>query len=254
VPDPSPWTQGLSIYWRPELSFYEKRVDLLKAFEEQGVLRAFRVEENSVDAQLFASRDRLTVRQDGLDLRLLALGADQGRALDALDIALRSIRPRSPWRLSYTSQYIIGLDLDLEAAVGQAYGRLVGDLNDPSGGCFGDWAVLVDLEFGDFPSSGQVEFGLIAAEEAPGRLSRNAGRMGGSGRSDPDLWGGVEFPEVALFVDGRADQMLQQGSPDGSFVATARNFWNASAARLGELAEGLHSKLLTKDLRRVESG
>jgi hypothetical protein len=249
-----PWTQGLSISWRPELSFYEKRVDLLKAFEEQGVLKAFRVEESSVDAQLFGSRDRLTVKQNGLDLRLLALDAEQGRALEALDIALDSIRPRSPWRLSYSSQYVMGLDLDFEKAVQLAYGRLLGDLNGSADGSFGDWAVLIDLNLGDFPSTGQIEFGLITADEAPARLSRNAGRMGGaSGRSDQEPWRNTEFPAVALFADGRGEQMLQQ-FPEGGLAATARDFWNASGTRMGELVEGLHSKLTTEDLRRVESG
>lgn len=250
----SPWTQGLSISWRPELSFYEKRVDLLKAFEEQGVLKAFRVEESSVEAQLFSSRDRLTVKQNGLDLRLLALDAEQSRALEALDIALDSIRPRSPWSLSYSSQYLIGLDLEFEKAIELAYGRLLGDLNGSAGGCFDDWAVLIDLKFDDFPSNGQVEFGLITANEAPARLSRNAGRMGGvSGRSDQAPWRDAEFPAVAFFADGRAEQSLQQ-FPEGGLAATARDFWNASGARLGELVEGLHSKLTTEDLRRVESG
>jgi hypothetical protein len=249
-----PWTQGLSISWRPELSFYEKRVDLLKAFEEQGVLKAFKVEESSVDAQLFGSRDRLTVRQNGLDLRLLARDAEQSRAFEALDIALDSIRPRSPWGLSYSSQYLVGLDLDFEKAIELAYGRLLGDLNSSADGCFGDWAVLVDLNFDDFPSTGQVEFGLITADEAPRRLSRKAGRMGGaSGQSDQALWRGMEFPAVAFFADGRAEQRLQQ-FPEGGLAATTRDFWNASGTRLGELIEGLHSKLTAEDLRRVESG
>jgi hypothetical protein len=252
VPDSSPWTQGLSIFWRPELSFYEKRVDLLKAFEEQGILKAFRVEESSVDAQLFASRDRLTVRHNGLDLRLLASGADQDRALGALDIALESIEPRSPWRLSYSSQYIVGLDLGFEEAVERAYGRLMGDLNGSAGGPFGDWSALVDLRFEDFPSTGQIEFGLITGDEAPGRLSRNAGRMAGSGQSDEVLWRNTEFPGVALFADGRADQDLRQRY-EGGLAAITRDFWNASSVKLGELVEGLHSKLLTEDLRRVES-
>jgi len=253
VPVPSPWTQGLSIAWRPELSFYEKRVDLLKAYEEQGILKAFRVEESSVDVQLFVSRDRLTVRQNGLDLRLLAVNAERDRALEALKIALDSIGPRSPWNIKCTFQYLIDLDLEFDQAVSLAYGRVLGDIG--ANGRLGDWALLIDMPpQGEFPSIGQIEFGLIRDSEAPARLSRDAGRMGNaSGRSDQQLWNSVQFPAVALFADVRVERRLEQIS-DGGLAATARDFWNASCEEMGELVAGLHSKLMADDLRRVKSG
>jgi hypothetical protein len=251
VPVPSPWTQGLSIAWRPELSFYEKRVDLLKAYEEQGVLKAFRVEESAVDVQLFVSRDRLAVRQNGLDLRLLAAGAEPDRALEALKIALDAIGPRSPWSIRCTFQYLIGLDLEFEQAVNLAYGSLLGDIS--SSGRLGDWALLIDMNEGASPSTGQIEFGLIRDSEAPARLSRDAGRMGkASGRSDQGLWSSIQFPPVALFADVRAEQRLEQMFDDG-LATTARDFWNASRDEMGELVAGLHSKLMPDDLRRVKS-
>lgn len=249
---PSPWTQSLRLSWRPELSFYEKRVELLKAFEEQGVLRAFRVEESLVDAQLFDSRDRLTVRHNGLDLQLLATNADPERAMQALEIALDAVNPANTWHISSSFQYLVDLQLSFEEAVKSAYGRLLGNLNS-SGDPFGDWAVLVDLHLGSFPSTGQIEFGLIRDTEAPARLSRTAGRMGNaSGRNDAELWHNTKFPAVALFADGRAEDHLKEPLDKG-LVATVTDFWSASRREVGTLVERLHSILLDEDLRRVET-
>jgi hypothetical protein len=253
VPLLSPWTQSVRLSWRPELSFYEKRVDILKVFEEQGILRAFRVEEGSVDAQLFDSRDRLTVKQDGLDLQLLALDADPGRAMQALEVSLDAVAPALPRHISASFQYVNELELDFDDAVRSAYGRLLGDL-DTGDHRFGDWAVLIDLHFQDFPSQGQIEFGIIQADEAPRRLARTAGRMGNaSGRSEVGRWQNIQFPAVALFADGRAEGRLDDRSQGDGLAMTVTEFWNASRKEMGTLVERLHSILLAEDLRRVET-
>jgi hypothetical protein len=235
------------------LSFYEKRVDILKAFEKQGVLRAFRVEEGSVDAQLFDSRDRFTVKQDGLDLQLLARDADPKRAMQALEVAVDALAPAFPRHISASFQYLRELNLDFEDAIRSAYGRLLGELN-AGDEKFGDWAVLIDLDFQDLPSAGQIEFGLIQAEEAPRRLARTAGKMGNSsGRSEVSRWQGLRFPDVALFADGRAEGRLDDRSHEKGLAATSTDFWNASRKEIGTLVERLHSILLAEDLRRVET-
>ena len=41
-----------------------------------------------MDAQLFQSRDQLTVKKDGLDLQLFSPKADPDRAMEALGIAV----------------------------------------------------------------------------------------------------------------------------------------------------------------------
>lgn len=253
MPLSSPWTQSLSLLWRPELSFYEKRVEILKAFEEQGILRAFRVEGDSVDAQLFDSRDRLTVKQDGLSLQLLDPDADPSRALQALEVALDAVAPSRPWHISVSFQYVNELAPSFDEVVQSAYGRLLGDLNTADKS-FGDWAVLIDLHLQGFPSKGQVEFGIIKADEAPRRLARTAGKMGNaSGRREIDRWRETKFPDVALFADARAEDQLGDRPQDVGLVAIVTEFWDASRREVGTLVERLHSILLAKDLRRVET-
>jgi hypothetical protein len=243
-----PWTQSLSLSWRPELRFYEQRIAILKKLEEQGILRAFRVEESFVDAQLFETRDRLTVKQDGADIQLLSPDAEPDRALEALCIALGEVRPTTPRSISATFQYIAPIELEFMEVVARGYGRVLRDL--PGTLKHGDWAILTDVSLGSPPASGIVEFGIIKAEEAPGRLARRAGRAGGKSQS-PQRWVADQFPDVAVFCDGTISGVLE-GAPD-TLPAPAAEFWDAARDAHGSLVEGLRTTLMTNDLRRVEA-
>ena len=245
----APWTQSLHLYWRPELRFYEKRIAILKQFEEQGILRAFRVEEGFVDAQLFQSRDRLTVKKDGLDLQLFSPDADPGRAMEALGVALSEAGPTNLRVISAKFQHIVGIDLDFTEAVNRGHGRVLGDL--PSKLNFGDWAVLTDVTLDEPAASGLVEFGIIRADEAPARLARLAGRAGEGRRESLPRWDSAEFPDVAVFCDGTLNGTIEGEA--ATLASSAAAFWDAARSAQGDLAEGLCTILLTDDFRRVEA-
>ncbi len=243
-----PWTQRLSLSWRPELRFYEQRIAILKKLEEQGILRAFRVEESFVDAQLFETRDRLTVKQDSADIQLLSPQAEPERALEALCIAMTGVRPTTPRTISASFQYIAPIALEFTDVVARGYGRVLGDL--PGDLRHGDWAVLTDIALESPSASGIVEFGIIKAEEAPERLARRAGRTGG--RSQPQQrWMADQFPDVGVFCDGTVSGALEDGSE--KIPEVAANFWNAARDAHGSLVEGLCTMLMSDDLRRVEA-
>lgn len=246
---PAPWTQSLHIYWRPELRFYEKQVALLKRFEEQGVLRAFRVEEGFVDAQLFQSRDRLTIKKDGIDLQLFSPEADPDRALEALGFAIEEVRPTVPRAISANYQYIIEIALDRDEAIHRGYGRVLKDL--PGKPRFGDWAVLADFALDDPEASGTVEFGIIQAHEAPRRLARMAGRAGQARQQSLARWQTEDFPEVAIFCDGTIHGSIDEELD--AIATSAAGFWGAARAAQESLAEGLHMVLMNDDLRKVEA-
>lgn len=246
---PAPWTQSLHLTWRPELRFYEKQVALLKQFEEQGVLRAFRVEEGSIDAQIFESRDRLTIKKDGADLQLFSPAAEPDRALEALGIALKEVEPAYPRAISASFQYIIKLDLSFDQAVERGRERVLGPL--PGTLQHRDWAILSDVVLPESDASGTVEFGIIRSREAPIRLARIAGRAGAQQNQGLPRWEAEEFPEVAVFCDGSI-----HGSPEaasGPLAAFASEFWDAARSAQGSLAEGLSTILMTDDVRRVEA-
>lgn len=246
---PAPWTQTLHLIWRPELRFYEQRIALLKKFEEQGALRAFRVEESFVDAQLFASRDRITVKKDGLDLQLYSPQADPDRALEALNVALDEVGPAYPRSISASFQYIVDLDLDFEEAIKRGRERVLGPL--PGKIQHQDWAVMTDFVLEDVDASGTVEFGVIKSEEAPIRLARLAGRAGEKRNQGLSRWRKEEFPDVAVFCDGTIDGSFE--SQPESLMASAAEFWGAARSAQGSLVEGLCTMLTSDDLRRVEA-
>jgi hypothetical protein len=246
---PIPWTQSLHLTWRPELRFYERQVALLKRFEEQGILRAFRVEEGSIDAQLFQSRDRLTIKKDGADLQLFSQEADPGPALESLRIALEEVEPVYPRMISASFQYIIKLDLSFDQAVERGRERVLSPL--PGTLQHQDWAILSDVALPELDASGTVEFGIIRRHEAPNRLARIAGRAGAQQRQALPRWEDEEFPEVAVFCDGALHGSLEGASdPLASF---ASQFWDAARSAQGSLAEGLCTILMTDDVRKVEA-
>jgi len=245
----APWTQSLHLFWRPELPFYAKQVDLLRQYEEQGVLRAFRVEEGFVDAQLFESRDRLTVKKDGVDLQLLSPKADPDRALEALDVAVKEVGPAFPRSVSASFQHIIEIDVDFDEAVRRGYGRILKAL--PGRFNFSDWAVLTDVVVEGLEASGTIEFGIIRSNEAPRRLARLAGRAGQARQQSLARWQEEDFPDVAVFCDGTINGSLD--SKTEGLAASAAEFWNAARSAQESLADGLCATLTTDDLGRVEA-
>jgi hypothetical protein len=254
VPLPVPWTQSIHLAWRPELSFYDRRVEILKAFETQGFLRAFRFEEKFVDAQLFESRDLLKVRQDGLDLHLVTPEADSDRALEAIRSTLEEVNPKQPRDLSASFQYIVPLEEDFDAAVEAAFGRIL--VESRIGGIgFDDWAVLVNFSVEDRSTDGILEFGIIKDTEAPDRLSRRAGSVGevDARRQVVGRWTQQTFPEVAVFVDATVVSPLEEIDDAEKLLEHIQTFWDASRSELGAFSDTLHGILSSKDLRKVES-
>jgi len=178
VPVAAPWTQNIRITWRPELRFYERRIDLLRELEDLGHLRAFRVTDTGVEARLFDSMHILAVRSNGVMLRFL--GPEESHTADAWDTLTRAIaamEPQSIIEMSAAYQHLAPLTMTFEEALAQSYKTF---LTQPGGELvLGDWAMLVDVDkVGDVPANGQIEFGIVRAREVPDRLSHRAGRPG----------------------------------------------------------------------------
>jgi len=244
---PDPYTQSIRLAWRPELRFYEQRVSILKSFEDEGVLRAFRVQENFVDARLFETRDLLTVRQDGLELWLATPDADGDRAWGAVEVALACVKPALARSMHVFFQHLAPLDMPFESAIKGAYGRLLGSLGTP-GIRFDDWSLLADLEMTwTPPAAGQMEFGVVRGTEVIDRLTRQAGRTGVAQRP-PDAWVHAQFPDVALFSDC---QFSAAANPSQELGKQARNFWGGAREETGRLVGVLQKMIGDADDRGV---
>jgi len=250
---PDPWTQTIGLSWRPELSFYEKRIEILKALEKKEILRAFRVEDRFVDAQLFETRDLLSVRQDGLSLELFSPSADPERAIQAVEIAIAGIVPKAPRRIKASFQFIVDLELGFEAAIEAAHGGIFHAFG-PSSLTFGDWAVLLDFNLDEQQAVGQAEFGVIAQQEALRRLTREAGRkpqrpeMQTQGR-----WKRADFPEVSVFVDGYLEKGLAEDAGE-DLVAIAIGFLGSTRSQLSDFSASLVKMLRPNSIGKAEAG
>jgi hypothetical protein len=235
--------------WRPELRFYERRVAILREFEDRGELRAFRVGDDFVDARLSDRGDQLTVRQDGLTLQLLAPDADATRAWQAAAVAISAVEPSRTRRMVATFQHVVDLELAFADAVSLGYARLVAGLGDRIGDTHvADWALMADLRpgEGDSEPSGQVEFGIVRDAEVPYRLARRAGRVGREApRTSHELWSPSDFPNVALFADSM--WTIEGSDAPDDVMQEALAFWDATRTRASTLVDDLISRLKTDE-------
>ncbi len=237
------WAQSIRLTWRPELRFYEKRVSILQSFEQRGDLRAFRVQENFVDARLFDSRDRLSVRQDGLDLHLDRPDADVDRAWEAVETSISTVGPSQPRTIMVSFQHLTTLDMSFAEAVRRAYGGIFGRLGTESIR-LDDWALLVDVWMHE-ESFGQMEFGVVRADEVPGRLSRSSGRIGTRQPEARDLPKPDELEPVSLFSDFWVSRNL---APGDEFGSEAHRFWHTARIEAGKLVTTLERMLVGDDI------
>ena len=171
-----PQIQSLRLSWRPELRFYEQRVAILTAFRGRRRAPSFPVQEDFVDARLFDSRDLVTVRRDGLELRLAAPGADPDLVWVAVEIALSSLQPRRPRMMEAFFKHLAPLEMEFDEAVEAAYGRVLG-FRGSSTTRFGDWAMLVDAEVGESATGRFESTASCARREVLPRFTQHVGRI-----------------------------------------------------------------------------
>lgn len=244
----APWTQSVTLRWRPELRFYERRFEILRHLEEQGSMWSFRVSDDLAEARLIDQFQQLSVRQDRASMHLLSPDADAEVGWDALRFAIGKVQPRAPQGMASSFQYLAPLELPLAEAVARGnQGRILAPV-DAHGVKTGDWAVLVDLTVDDPPGAlGQTEFGVLADDEAPARLGRVVGRSAYTDRASvsPGLWEDVEFPSVALFAD--VTFRLAINSPDTVFE-NLQKFCATCRRRAGTLVEALKAQLESVDV------
>ncbi len=192
-------TQGLSLTWRPSLEFYEARVRLLRPLRDAGVLRQFRLDENSVTARLTRGR-RLVIGVTSLLLQSFngPLPADTEAHLEHV---VELLQPRVT-SATLLLQHIVPLHTaaTYQDACRAAARGFLGGLAEDTG--MSAVAVLVDGRAAVPAVSYQAEFGVINQAEAPGRLARVVGRTSGPAvEDDLDQLIGREYPPLAVFVD-----------------------------------------------------
>jgi len=226
------------------LRFYEERIGILRHFDDAQALRAFKVGENTIDAQLFGGECRISVSQSGATLQLLSPEADLQRGSEALAAVVAALSLPAIRSLTVALQYVEPIDLAFREAIDRGHERLFG-ISLSTKLRLGDWAVLQDLHLGDQEErDGAVEFGIVQATEAPQRLARIQGRAQGEHLS-PGVWSQATFPPVALFAD--SFWSLREHPKDADLMSTVVSFWETVREKTGSLVVELHSTLTAKD-------
>jgi hypothetical protein len=202
-----PRSTVVELRWRPCLAYYEQGVALLRSLENAELLRRFRVGDHSVEAQL-ADGAHASVGVAGMSYRE-ARGAFVAESAERLiDQAVALMRPADV-RATFYLQHLRSLEWDCsyEEACARATAAWMPALVADAGVV--DSAPLVDGVSMRHRLSYQAEFGVVSADEAPERLSRNLGnRIGG-----PVLPPGLEddeYPRLGMFVDS---SWFPQGAP-----------------------------------------
>ncbi len=243
MPVPEPFTQSLTLSWLPELRFFERRYEILRALQDRGDMWAFHASDTGIQARLFDLDHQLTVRQHNASLHLLAPAPQADRAWDVFAFAVTAIQPRQAQTMALTFQFVEPLPLDFDAAIRIAHSSLV-HIPGTDAIQAGDWALLVDLSVSEPEGAdGQTEFGIIKATETAPRLRRDISRvtMAEAPTMVADQWEDAQFAPVSLFVDVT---FRAPASPGAGMLDALHGFWNDLRREAGNLVTEVKHRLV----------
>lgn len=237
----APWTQSLSVHWRPVLRFYEERIGVLRSLEDQGILKAFAVGNDQIGARLLDAGHELSVSEGGLSLELFGQDVELDTGWEFAMAAVEAVKPTQIRRAQARFQYIVALERPFDQAVTEGLERLL-SVPALAGASYADFALLLDMA-GPDDVTGHMEFGIIRDGEAAVRLGRQIGPMQrhagpGSRALGEPRWLGTEFPRVALFVDLTWEQMREFER-----FEEVRGFWAAAKERSGAEVDALYGRI-----------
>jgi hypothetical protein len=198
------WTQHIALSWPNSLAFYERRYDILRSFEERGLLRFFRHAEQRIDVRLGDTDHLLSFGAASMTLSALKPNADLERLSSAGRIVVEAIAPSRLSNLTASMQW-----------VGPSYGRnydqaraaaAENTLGEPADGRYVDFAAVVDGQTTQSNATYHLEAGVAHAAEVARRLNTAFVRIRGPGQggnidAPPSLWPAESLPPFALFCN-----------------------------------------------------
>jgi hypothetical protein len=240
----APWTRTLTARWRPQLRFYEERIPILRAFEDEGVLRGFAVAEDSIGARVLEPEHQITVRQDGLSVDLFGQDPDLATVRQLISLTLEKIAPAGLRAPTARFSHIVPLAVPFQEAVQRSIAPIVP--STPSNVSGVDFALLLDLATPD--ETAQIEYGIIRSSEARRRLRGISHRIVPVSQAIRDRdWETVKFPEVSLFADSMWQQDVKVGLQEAQDVW---GFWERATRYAGEFVDGLASRMIDEEKGR----
>lgn len=237
-----PWTQTLTVHWRPELQFYEERIPMLRKLENDGVLKAFSVGDDYVAARILdGGHHQMTIRKDGLSLDIIGNDADTQAVLAIAVEAIQRVAPTRTRLGTARFYHLVPLDMLFDEAVARSVERLFPPIATPNiSGT--DYAMLMDLKAPD-EVTGQVEFGVVRGVEVRDRLVGVGQRIAPASQAVRDYdWTSTKFPDVALFADSVWEQHTST-EQDGPAWEGLLRFWADATEYAGLSVEALQRRI-----------
>lgn len=245
-----PWTNCLRLSWSPCLSYYERRLEILRSLEDAGDLHAFRIDEDEIGARLGAAHHELRVSSDGLLAALFGPEErDESVVTTAVTEALELLQPSRLRNFSVFLQHLVPLEeRSYDEMRKMAAGLALGEAAQPLGAV--DCAVLFDgvSPLGPY----QAEFGVVREEEIEARLLRSIGRANPL-RATPTRPLPSRLPSVALYVE--SDWTLDRFSrEDGIASRWVLDGWEALERYAAAAITQLRDLLVDTTTRRRGTG
>jgi hypothetical protein len=240
-----PWTQRIEARWRPEISFFEHRYEILRHLEAAKLLSAFRMlPSERISVRLGDAKHELLFGPDRIVLTLRAVDADTERLDVAAGLVIDAIKPRRSLRPQIDLQYLIPLDVAYAEARTTGLRRLVGD--EPVGnGALVDWALTTDGVLENPAVRFNVEIGVVERDEIPPRLTRRVGRFDARAGelADESFWDDdTTLPAVAFFADGV--WLPEERLPEGDTHAGLRRAWRTGVDEMARIVLELHDRVI----------
>lgn len=233
---PTPWTRRFAFSWPQSVAYFERRYGVLRRFEDEGLVRQFRVSEQRIGVYLGDANHELVYGLRSIEGSLFKPDGDWDRMSAALDIVLADLQPKRLLRPVLRFQWLIALDAEYDEARRAGALEMLGD----AGKGLTDWSGLVDGELESPPSTFQAEFGILDAAEAPQRLSRQIGRVQGERDTPPPtLWPTESLPPVAFFCE----TIAQGTEPPEPSVEAISAFVRDSQDALGGIVSGMMERV-----------
>lgn len=218
------WSQGVVANWRPHLDFFDRKLKIVRYLEKDGLVRGFRVEENEIGVLLDAEQHELVVGPRGMRLIVQSPRVNYESINAAALVALQVLDPPAFTSLSGSTNLVAEMKMSYEDARRTSASALFGPWSNEIG--ITDHATLIDGISSNGKATFQCEFGVVARDEVPRRLSRRAGRLANEpGRAGPPegYWNSYDIPETALFVGTTwAAREISEGA---TLFATLTEFW-----------------------------
>jgi hypothetical protein len=228
-----PVTQQFSLSWKPEIRFFERRLDPLKRFEEQGRAHSFSVRPADISVHIDSRYQEIRYGSSGLTIRIADAQADAKAAFEAASEVFRIFEPSQIGLGRVNLQFLDALEGDYDELRLRWGAKFV---SPPEGISISDWALLINPDvLATQPQwGGAMEFGVVQGDEAAPRLAREVGKLSNEEIGEPS--DRLELPEVAFFADANFASVGAIADGDDDLVETSLTAWITIREKISELA------------------